>query len=106
MDTAPKWHQERKWRLLMAAALLALILIWHAGTLDDALVHVGLNAQPCIKNAYGATFCGNSAQSYCESLPEEGYEARMCQEANDAPLVPPTPAQLPSEPTVLPEGAR
>jgi hypothetical protein len=53
---------------------------WRAGTFDSALVHVGLNAKPCVKNAYGATFCGSSATNYCESLPGGGSGVKMCEQ--------------------------
>jgi hypothetical protein len=84
--------QQLRWRIGIAAVVLLLFVGWRGGTFDDVLVHVGLNAKPCLRNAYGATFCGSSAKSYCESLPAEGYGVRMCQEAGDAPLVPPASA--------------
>jgi hypothetical protein len=75
-----KWHQQLRWRLAIAAALVLLAVGWRAGTFDGVLVHVGLNAKPCVKNAYGATFCGSSATSYCESLPHGGNGVKMCEQ--------------------------
>jgi hypothetical protein len=87
-----RWYQQLRWRIAVAVVILLLVFGWRAGAFDDVLVHVGLNAKPCLRNAYGATFCGDSARSYCESLPGEGYAVRMCHEAGDAPIVPPTSA--------------
>jgi hypothetical protein len=92
-----RWYQQLRWRVAIAAVVLLLVLGWRAGTFDDALVHVGLNAKPCLRNAYGATFCGSSAKSYCESLPGEGYGVAMCEQAGDAPIVPPTAATTAAE---------
>lgn len=79
-DQGPKWHQQLRWRLAILAAIALLFVGWRAGTFDSTLVHVGLNAKPCVKNAYGATFCGNSATSYCESLPHGGSGVKMCEQ--------------------------
>lgn len=92
-----RWYQQLRWRVAIAAVVVLLVFGWRAGTFDDALVHVGLNAKPCLRNAYGATFCGSSAKSYCESLPGEGYGVVMCERAGDAPIVPPTPATSAAE---------
>jgi hypothetical protein len=93
-----RWYQQLRWRVAIAAVVILLVFGWRAGTFDDALVHVGLNAKPCLRNAFGATFCGSSAKSYCESLPGEGYGVAMCEQAGDAPIVPPTSGA--EEPTV------
>ncbi len=87
-----RWYQQLRWRVAIAAVVVLLVFGWRAGTFDDALVHVGLNAKPCLRNVYGATFCGSSAKSYCESLPGEGYGVAMCEQAGDAPIVAPTSA--------------
>lgn len=79
-ETESKWHRQPRWRLAIVAALVLLVVGWRAGTFDDVLVHVGLNAKPCVKNAYGATFCGSSATSYCESLPDGGDGVKMCEQ--------------------------
>jgi hypothetical protein len=76
----PKWRQQLRWRLAIAAALVLLAVGWRAGTFDGVLVQVGLNAKPCVKNAYGATFCGSSATRYCESLPHGGSGVKMCEQ--------------------------
>jgi hypothetical protein len=79
-EAGPKWYQQLRWRLAIAAAIALVFIGWRAGTFDSALVHVGLNAKPCVKNAYGATFCGSSATSYCESLPGGGSGVKMCEQ--------------------------
>ena len=59
-----KWHQRAAWRLLIVAAVLVLIAAWRAGSFDHALVNVGLNAKPCARNGFGATFCGTELEEY------------------------------------------
>ncbi len=44
--------------------VLLLIVLWWHGTFDRLLVNVGLNAQPCGRNAFGATFCGKELAEY------------------------------------------
>jgi hypothetical protein len=56
--------------LAWGAALVivfALAYGWRAGTFDNELVHVGLNAKPCIRTLQGARFCGGEAKSWCET---------------------------------------
>jgi hypothetical protein len=58
-----------------ALLIVGLIVLWRLGTFDQALVNVGLNAKPCIRNGFGATFCGSAAKEYCQSL---GSESGPC----------------------------
>lgn len=51
-------------RVAVAVVVLALLALWRAGTFDQALVRVGLNAQECARNAFGATFCGDELRDY------------------------------------------
>ena len=52
-------------RVFVALVLVGVLIgLWRIGTFDDALVHVGLNAQECAKNALGATFCGDDLENY------------------------------------------
>jgi len=59
-----KWHQRAAWRLLIVVAVLVLVAAWRAGSFDHALVNVGLNAKPCARNGFGATFCGTELEEY------------------------------------------
>lgn len=65
-------------RLVAALCVVALLFAWHAGDFDSALVHVHLNAKPCVRNGYGATFCGSEATTYCEGLPQGGLSDPAC----------------------------
>lgn len=51
---------------------ILLVVSWAGGTFDKALVNVGLNAKPCIRNVFGATFCGDEAKQYCQNLTNAG----------------------------------
>lgn len=44
--------------------LLGLVALWSVGTFDHALVNIGLNAQRCARNGFGATFCGKELDEY------------------------------------------
>lgn len=57
-----------RWPWLAATVVLILLAVWNGGGLDEPLSHVGLNKNPCVKNAFGATFCGDAARSYCDNL--------------------------------------
>jgi len=59
----PKPRRSRK-RWLIAIAVVTVFLFWQAGTFDHALVSVGLNANECGRNGFGATFCGNELTEY------------------------------------------
>lgn len=63
-----------------ALLIVLLIVLWRMGTFDQALVNVGLNAKPCVKNGFGATFCGSSARSYCENLSNANIPSGACSE--------------------------
>lgn len=52
----------------LAGLATVVALAWSGGTFDEPLSHIGLNKNPCVKNAYGATFCGDDAKSYCQSV--------------------------------------
>jgi hypothetical protein len=52
-------------RALVLVVVIVLALMWWGGSFDEPLSHVGLNRNPCVKNHYGATFCGDEAKSYC-----------------------------------------
>jgi hypothetical protein len=49
-------------------ALIALTLLWSTGRMDAALSRIGLNKNECIKNAFGATDCGDDAKKYRRSV--------------------------------------
>lgn len=62
---APRWGWDRPspggWpagrTMALWAVLGVLVFLWAQGTFDRALSGVGLNAQPCYQNAFGATYC-------------------------------------------------
>lgn len=58
-------RRRRKWPL--AVLVVIVLLLWNAGIFDHALVNVGLNRHPCIRNGFGATFCGQEAKDYCQN---------------------------------------
>ena len=58
-------------RVLLVGGLLlvlALLILWNTGRMDPFLSQVGLNKNTCIKNGFGATFCGADATSYEKSV--------------------------------------
>lgn len=57
-----RWHQRRGPRVWIALLAIVLFFGWKAGTFDHALVNVGLNAKPCARNGFGATFCGQELE--------------------------------------------
>jgi hypothetical protein len=63
-------RRRRPWLSVTLGLLAVLAVVWSTGALDEPLSHIGLNKDPCLKNAFGATFCGDDAKSYCESLSE------------------------------------
>lgn len=44
---------------LAVCAVAIVLLVWTTGAFDRILFHVGLNAQDCVKNAFGAIYCGD-----------------------------------------------
>jgi hypothetical protein len=64
VEPRKRWHQRAVWRLLIVIAALVLIAAWRAGSYDHVLVNVGLNAKPCARNGFGATFCGSELEEY------------------------------------------
>lgn len=55
-------------QLLIVGAVVLVLFVWRSGALDQPLSSLGLNAHPCIRNGYGATFCGSEASAYCASM--------------------------------------
>jgi len=73
-----RWYQFTSFRVAVGLILIVLFLAWHAGTFDHLLYNVGLNAKPCARNGFGATFCGEELTEYNERLENakrEGNEA-------------------------------
>jgi hypothetical protein len=55
----------RKWIIVgLLLLVLALLGLWETGRMDTTLAGIGLNKNDCIKNAFGATFCGDAAKRY------------------------------------------
>lgn len=54
---------------------------WGAGTFDHALAPLGLNAQDCARNGFGATFCGDALDRYRRdvALPAREHEMALRQ---------------------------
>jgi hypothetical protein len=50
------------------AAAAVIIALWFSGSLDKPLSAVGLNKNPCVENAFGAKFCGESARRLCREF--------------------------------------
>jgi hypothetical protein len=48
--------------------VLALLGLWTTGRMDTTLAGVGLNYHDCVKNAFGATFCGADAKKYEQNV--------------------------------------
>lgn len=64
--------------LLIVLVFVVLFLAWRAGTFDHVLVNVGLNAKPCARNGFGATFCGKELEERVaaqEQAKQEGEAA-------------------------------
>jgi hypothetical protein len=62
--------RNRRRSLIVGGIVFVLGGLWYSGSLDEPLSHIGLNKNACIKNAFGATYCGDEAKSYCDSLSE------------------------------------
>ncbi len=75
---APVWsvkflvYSERcsKRRVLALGIIVVISLLWVWGTFDYALVNWGLNAKPCGRNGFGATFCGGDLERYNREVAE------------------------------------
>ena len=63
----------------MAVVVLAAVgAYWSTGRMDPALSQVGLNADDCVQNGFGATFCGDAAQRMLrQQAREKEAEARQ-----------------------------
>lgn len=72
--TKPKMATADK--VIVGAILVAMFLAypWYRGSFDYALVNVGLNAHPCYRNGFGATFCGADAKRYRVMLNRAGIK--------------------------------
>lgn len=86
-----RWREQlrRLGRRLVALAIVAVLIIaWQAGTFDHILVNVGLNAEPCARNGFGAVFCGKELeerQAQQEQAKQEGDAAEeKAQQAAEA----------------------
>jgi hypothetical protein len=64
----PRWHRRRLVRVLAVAVVIVLVVAWRSGTFDHVLYNVGLNAKPCARNGFGATFCGQELTEYRKDL--------------------------------------
>lgn len=53
---------------ILAAAAVVVALLWFSGSLDKPLSGIGLNKNPCVQNAFGATFCGEDAEQLCSEF--------------------------------------
>lgn len=62
---APAVRRSRPSRFWLVALLVVAIGgAWTSGSLDHVLVNVGLNYNDCVRNGFGATFCGDEATAY------------------------------------------
>jgi hypothetical protein len=69
-------------RMLIGAILGVVLFLYFSGSLDTTLAGVGLNFHPCVKNGYGATFCGQDATNYCNELNASGINSVNQNSAN------------------------
>jgi hypothetical protein len=58
--------------VVVVVVALFLVSAWAKGTFDYALVNVGLNAKPCAKNGFGATFGGDDLTQYQQRIKSIG----------------------------------
>jgi hypothetical protein len=70
------WPMRNHWILL--AALIALVIAWQAGTFDRPLSEVGLNAETCAQNLFGATVCGDELVVFCKRNYDPDINADVC----------------------------
>jgi hypothetical protein len=66
-------HRARTRKGLLVGLLvgvLALVLLWNTGRMDPWLSGIGLNKNTCVKNGFGATFCGDAADEYQRNVAE------------------------------------
>jgi hypothetical protein len=54
--------------LVVVLALAALVGLWSTGRMDPFLSQFGMNKNDCIKNGFGATFCGDDAKQYEQNV--------------------------------------
>ena len=58
-------------KVLLASGLIGFLLLlglWETGRMDPFLSQFGLNKNTCIKNGFGATFCGGDATRYQQGI--------------------------------------
>ena len=55
-------------------AILALLGLWETGRMDPFLSQFGLNKNDCVKNGFGATFCGSDATRYQQNVAALGQD--------------------------------
>jgi hypothetical protein len=87
---APRRVRPRKQHVGGGAVVVLVIvgILYFTGKLDPLLANVGLNFHPCVKNGFGATFCGQDAKNYCQTLDQSGVNslnstsASVCAEIN------------------------
>src|SRR4051794_17288268 len=83
-------------------------VLWVGGGLGKTLSNVGLNRNPCVTNAFGATFCGEDAKNYCRQT--DGRSTAVCRQIlgdegkPDVQLAPPAPTDTPCLDGVTPDG--
>lgn len=63
----PWWEDNSKWPFA-AAALVFLYVLWASGSLDHALVNLGLNHDDCYRNGFGAVFCGDEWSEFKSNI--------------------------------------
>ena len=59
------WPRPLHWWLLGGVVIvIILVVLWSRGTFDRPLYSIGLNANECARNGFGATFCGKELDAY------------------------------------------
>jgi hypothetical protein len=80
----------RRGKMALVGAVIGVVAaLYFSGRMDPLLYNVGLNFHPCLKNGYGAVFCGQNAKNYCDELDSTGVNdlnsnsASVCQSVGD-----------------------
>jgi hypothetical protein len=60
--------RRKKILVVFLLVVLALVLLWNTGRMDPWLSEIGLNRNDCVKNGFGATFCGDDADAYQQNV--------------------------------------